>query len=424
MRKEDDAKDRIDFEDAARGQWRRYLKVFSMLVLLALVIYLANGHFYGIAEHPWFDIHSDDLLFVERFMAAPGAVAIDPDMPVAQVGEAPERGGEPRELRLYWHGIDHPALARWGFHYLLKWTGRMPERLGAESWDYAQGADWNIAMGRVAPPEVRWFVRVTNASFMVAAAALIYIALAHAVTPFAGCLCAVAFIDPWHILGHTVEIVWSLGPDPLLWLMMAAVLVSWVYLEDSWAGAVVTGLSAGLATSTKLNGAFLVVAFCGWLLYKRKWRRALAAGAAAFAVFVIFNPVVWSRGVLGFPRVLLDFIVWGRMRAPDYAASFVQLAGKGWLGARAVILGQPLWVWIVLVAALLASKRLRKLEIVPFWAAVIALAHLLTVPAPAPRYVFAIQAGLMIGVVAAYWPRHPVELLKSLPSLTKRRPRE
>jgi len=420
LREDTETTNKSDSKDAGRGEWRRYLSIFWTLGLLAAVIFLANWHFYGIAEHPVFDIHSDDVLFLERFMVKPSIVRVEPDMPIARMGEVPGRGGQPRELRLYWHGIDHPALERWVFHYLLKWAGRMPENLPVEPWDYSQSADWNIDRGHVAPPGARRFVRVTNAAFMVAAAALIFVAAARAVTPLAGFLCAAAFIDPLNALGHTVEIAWSLGPDPLLWLMMAATLVSWVYLEDSRHGALVTGLAAGLAASTKLNGAFLVIAFVGWLLYKRRWRRALAAGAAAFAVFVLVNPVVWSRGVAGFPRVLWDFVAWGRMRAPAYAAAFAELAGKGWLGARAVILARPLWLWIILIIALLASKRLRRLEPLVLWAAVIAMAHLLTVPAPAPRYVFPIHAGLIIGVVAAYWPRHPIALLKSLPALVKR----
>ena len=420
MREDIETEKKNDSIDARRGEWRRYLGIFWMLGLLAVVIFFANWHFYGIAEHPDFDIHSDDVLFVERFMVKPSTVNLEPNMPVARVREAPGPGGEPRWVRLYWHGIDHPALERWVFHFLLKLADRMPENLPVEPWDYSQSADWNIERGHVAPPGARRFVRVTNAAFMVATAALIFVAAARAVTPLAGFLCAVAFIDPLNVLGHTVEIVWSLGPDPLLWLMMTATLVSWVYLQDSWHGALITGLAAGLAASTKLNGAFLVIAFVGWLLYKRRWRRALAAGAAAFAVFVLVNPVVWSRGVAGFPRVLWDFVAWGRMRAPAYAAAFAELAGKGWLGARAVILGQPLWLWIILIIALLASKRLRRLEPLVLWAAVIAIAHLLTVPAPAPRYVFPIQAGLIIGVVAAYWPRHPIALLKSLAALVKR----
>ena len=422
MQEEKGAKEHAQAENAAAGQWRRWANTFWMLALLALVIYTANSHFYGIAEHPYFDVHSDDVLYIERFMLKPAPAAIDRDMPVARAAERPERGGEPRELRLYWHGIEHPALERWVFHYLLAWTGRMPESLPEEPWDYSQGHQWNIDRGHVAPAETRWFVRVTNAAFMVAAAALLYVAVARAVTPFAGFLCAMAFVDPVNLLGHTVEIVWSLGPDPLLWLMMAATLVSWVYLKDGWPGAMVTGAAAGLAASSKLNGAFLAVAFCGWLLYRHKWRRAIAAGAVAFAVFVILNPILWSRGVMGIPRVVWDFVAWGRLRAPAYAASFAELAGKGWLGARAVILGRPLWLWAILIVALLASRRLRKLEAVPLWAAVIALGHLLTVPAPAPRYIFPVQAGLLIGVVASYWPRHPLEFLKSVPQLLRRAP--
>lgn len=304
----------------------------------------------------------------------------------------------------------------------------MPESL-PEEWDYTQSHDWNVAAGRVAPEQARRMVRVTNAAFMVAAAALIYVAGARAVGPFAGFLCALAFIDPYHLMGHTVAVVWSLGPDCLLWLMMTGMLSLWVYLEDTWAGTLAAGLAAGLATSTKLNGAFLVVVLCAWLLYRRQWQKAMAAGGLALAIFVLLNPVVWSRGTLGIARVLWDFVAWGRIRAPEYAASFAELADRGWLGTRAVILSRPawlpgwlsLWLWMAITIALLASRRMRRVEIMPLWSATIALGHLMSVPAPEPRYVMPIQAGLLIGIAAAYWTRRPGELFKSLRERLSRR---
>ncbi|MHC4713415.1 MAG: YiiX/YebB-like N1pC/P60 family cysteine hydrolase [Planctomycetota bacterium] len=384
-----------------RNTWR----VLTNLVFLLAVVLIANNHFYGIVEHPWYDIHSDDVLFVERAMVRPAVVPVERGTSLSELAEIPARGAEPAYVRPYWHGIDHPALHRWVFHFLLRLTGRMPEQLPEADWDYSKSRDWNVAEGRIAPAGARWLMRVTNAALMVAAAVFIYLAAARRLDPLAGFVCAVCFVDPLNVLGHTIEIVWSLGPDPLLWAVMTAALVVWAYRGGTLSGTICVAVLSGLAASTKLNGAYLVIAFCAWLFLRKKWRLALLAGGVSFVVFVAVNPVIWSRGVFGAPRVLYDFVAWGRLRAGLYARSFDELEGKSWFGARAVILGRFWWLWLAGAVALLAAPRLRRLGIIPFWAAFVSLGHLLTVPAPAPRYVFPIQAGLLIGLVGAYWPK-------------------
>ena len=256
------------------------LRRMLALILLALIVYAAAEHFAGLAQEPMYQIHSDDLIWIYRFEHLPYAAA---------PGDEPERT----------HGIDQGGLERYVFHYLLSWSGKMPSG-PLPTWDYDKDFNWNVAQGRVAPPEAVHFVRVANAGFMIVAAALIFIALAWAVHPLAGLVGALFFIgDP-----GSVEVIWSIGSDPLFWMLSTAVLALWVFLPMSLASAIVIGVAAGLATSAKINAAAVLVAYCLWLLLKRRYLFSGVALAAGIVVFVATNPVLFGSGVLGVPATL------------------------------------------------------------------------------------------------------------------------
>ena len=244
-------------------------KIYRLLLLL-VVAWAAREHFFGIATHPDYDIHSDDVLIIERLKRPPSAAAPTGGFALDQL-EIPLRGDEPVANREYQAGIDHPSLERWLFHYLLSWSGRMPEELPREEWDYEKSMKWNIDRGIVAPPAARRFVRAVNALFMVLAAIFFYLAVMRSIAPAAGLIVALLFISH----GSTFEVCWSLGQDPLLWMIMAAALLLWGCMGVSLKGALWMGIMSGLAASTKLNGAFLTIAFCAWLLCHRKWRSLL-----------------------------------------------------------------------------------------------------------------------------------------------------
>ncbi len=386
-------------DDAARLDWRFHARRLQVLALLFVVAYAAAGHFIAIAENPRYDIHSDDVLIIRRFVLPPRAVMPKDNAPLAQIGK-PHWGVGPVENWEYVYSLDHPALQRWIFHYLLKWTGRMPRSLPDAEWDYDKDFKWNVDQGHVAPAETRRFVRVVNNIFMVIAAVFLYVALARAVSPMAALLGALYFI------GHTatVEIGWSLGQDPLLWMLVMSALVLWVYLGASRAAAISVGIVAGLAASTKLNGVFFVIAFCLWLVLKKKWRLALLSGGIAFGVFIVLDPVLFSRGIFRVPQVLWEMVAWRSWRAALYAQHFPAFAQSPRWRVIVYLLAYRDFPWPLLLL-LVVARRLRRLEAVPFWGLSFAACHLLTVTAPVPRYIFPVQVPLVIGVIAAWWPR-------------------
>lgn len=346
------------------------------LVLLAVVVFAAAQHFIGLAQNPLYQVHSDDLVWMYRFQHLPYAAA---------PGDDPE----------HTHGLDQPALERYVFHFLLKWTGRLPADKLPE-WDYNQDFNWNVSQGRVAPPDAVHFVRVVNAAFMIAAAVLIFLALAKAVSPLAG------FVGGLYFTVHpaTVDVTWSIGSDPLLWMLMPAALLIWLYRGKSLGGAIAVGIVTGLAASAKINGGVVVVGYCAWVLLKRRPLLAVAAGTAALVTFVALNPVVFGRGILGVPASLNEILTWRHTRSLQMAAHYQGYADAPRWRLFYYLLGP----WWPLLALILVSPRLWRLEPVVFWAAALTILHALTVTAPLPRYKLPIDAGLVLGVIAAYWP--------------------
>jgi hypothetical protein len=73
----------------------------------------------------------------------------------------------------------------------------------------------------------------------------------------------------------------------------------WLFVKDKgWTAALVLGVVGGLATSTKYNGALVLVAgMAYYFIWGRSWRRAglpLLMGVVAVAVFAALNPVYWG----------------------------------------------------------------------------------------------------------------------------------
>ncbi len=370
----------------ARQEPRSQARRLATLVLFAVVVLLGAWHFLAIADSPVFSVHSDDVIWMYRFVHWPRPV-------------------DPADRYDYVHGIDQGALERWVFGALLRVTGRMPEKPLPPEWDYKQSFEWNVAAGRVAPPDAARLVRIANALFMTAAAALIFLALARAAGSVAGFFGGIFFI----VNGAAVEVLWSLGSDPLFWALTALSVYLWARLGDSLKAAIVVGLVAGLATSAKVNAGAVVAAFCLWLLLKRQWRRALIAGATALGVFVLTNPILFSKGVFGVPAVMLEMARWRAARAAGVAANYPAYAHAP-QAARALML--LAWWWLAAIPLFLAPA-LRRLEPIPFWAAVMLVVHGLTVTVPVARYVYPMYVALAMGLLAAWWPT-VVEGLRAL----------
>jgi hypothetical protein len=240
------------------------------------------------------------------------------------------------------------------------------------------------------------FVRVVNAAFMIAAVGLIFAAFARAVSPLAGLLGG--FYLALHPAFPTV--MWSIGPDPLLWLFVTAALALWVRYGATSRGAIAVAIAGGLAASAKLDGALVVAGYCLWLLARRQPRRAVLSGAIALALFVLVNPILFSRGVLGVPGMLWNMFYWRGTRTAMMTLNYPAYAAAPRWYIPFYLMGS----WWTLVPLLLVSPRLWRLEPAVFWAVVFAVGHIALVTVPEPRYTLYIDAGVALGLIAGYWP--------------------
>ena len=366
----------------------------------------------GLATAPAFQIHSDDLIWMWRFKNLPRPSLPTRDTEYIKMKYLPG-AGTPYDDLSYIHGLDQPALERWVCHFLLKVSGRMPESLPQKDWDYDRDFNWNVTQGNVAPPDSVRLVRVANAAFMILAAACLFLALARAVSPLAG------LVGSLYLVFHPslIDVMWSIGSDPLLWLCMCAALLCWTLFEDSRTGLILVSLLGGLAASAKVNGAFIVVGYAVWLALRRKYLYAVLAAAIGLLTFIICNPIVFSRGIFGVPVMLWEFLHWRTVRSSMIAAHYPAFAEAGRWRVMFYLLG----VWWPLLPLLIVSRRLWKLDAPVFWAFTLAVGHLLTVSAPLPRYTIAIQEGLALGLIAAYWPKRPLAWKRLLTFLRPRR---
>jgi len=376
-----------------RDPWRR---LFTLVLLGALAL-VAGRSFLAVADRSDYQVHSDDLTWMWRFVEKPRAALPSQPTDYRAVSYLPGQGQAPQSDLDYIWGLDQPALERWVFHGLLHISGRFPETLPEKNWDYTHDLRWNVENGNVGPPDAVHFVRVVNAAFMILAVVLIFAALARAVSPLAGLIAGLYFV-----LHPSVTVtMWSIGPDPLLWLLMAAGLALWVWQGATWRGAVLVGVVGGLAASAKLNGALVIVGFCLWLVLKRRPLLALLAGVLALAVFVVVNPILFSRGVTGLPGMLWEMARWRSVRTGMMMQGYPAFAAA----PRWYIPFYLLGAWWALVPLLVVSQRLWRFEPAVFWAATLAIGHLALVTVPEPRYTLLIEAVLVTGLIAGYWPK-------------------
>lgn len=365
------------------------------LVLLAVLAFAAGKQYVGFATNPEFEVNSDDLLWMWRFVNLPRPAL--PTIPADYVRMKYLPGpNTPKPDLDYINGLDQPALERWIMHVLLDRTGRLPDSLRDIAWDYDRDYQWNLANGNVAPPDAVRFVRVVNAAFMIAAVLLLYVAVARSVTPLAGFVTAISVV----LHSALVDVMWSIGSDPLLWLCMSAALAAWVFLGTSVWSAVLVGLLGGLAASAKINGGVVAAGAVLWLVLNRRWRFAVLCGGIALLVFIIVNPICFSKGLFGVPSMLWELVRWRSIRADMIAAHYPMYAEASQWKVPFYLLGP----WWPLVPLLLVSRKFYRLDPLVWWSAALAVGHLAVVNAPLPRYTFPMQVGLLAGLIGAYWP--------------------
>ena len=197
------------------------------------------------------------------------------------------------------------------------------------------------------------------------------------------------FMLPWVLtglvlaLGRTAALAGKAGAGRLLWVC------AWL------------GILGGLATSSKLNGALLLVCAAAWvasawLAAPREERVGFArgplaalllCGMLAFGLFFVLNPRLWSgplegvRDILARWEALLTYFQdeWAQRTGVEVARNVPErlslyarktlerdepigaLTGANWLGAAALVVGLVALIWASLRASHVERARLRVL---------------------------------------------------------------
>jgi hypothetical protein len=209
----------------------------------------------------------------------------------------------------YFYCIDHPAVTRIVYRAALHASGVYS--IGQQTWDSSRKAAANIAEGRLLPDKTRNLLRTVNFFFFLAGVLLVYVGFQGILrNPLLAALAALPLALEPSAIKTELAIVPYIGADAMLFFMLALVWAVWQRIaRPGFAAAIALGALAGLATATKLNGAFvlpgLVIYFA---VYSRGVSRVLFAAAVcttAAVVFLALNPVfvgpgpAWSASVLG-----------------------------------------------------------------------------------------------------------------------------
>ncbi len=193
------------------------------------------------------------------------------------------------------------------------------------------------------------------------------------------------FMLPWVLAG----LVLALGQSAALAGGAGSGRRLWVY---AW-----LGILGGLATSSKLNGALLLVCAGAWLasawvvapqgerldLARRSLTRLLVCGALAFGVFFVLNPRLWSGPVDGVRDILArwDALItyfqdeWAQRTGVEVARNLPErlslyarktlsrdepigaLTGSAWIGGAALAVGLVSLSWSALRANQMERTR-------------------------------------------------------------------
>jgi MFS family permease len=303
----------------------------------------------------------------------------------------------------YWHAVDHPALFHWVDYWLLAVlridVGDVPDVLPDQTYD------WHMENGRVAPRRPVMVLRCANAAAYILALAALYMASVKALGSHAwGFLIGAALALP-PSLGQFVA--GGIKTDAYLAFFLAVCILAWLFAHCSHkpftlakAGAI--GALAGLAVSTKFNGALVLLAYMSYLLTcspgYRRLLLAAAAAVAAFAVFVAVNPVMWKAfvpehgGPVWWWRYAADVM---RQRAEVYEMHARMFRRVDVFALIAFFL--PFWYLLPIVALLAAHSRREKwFAPVAFWAVFLVIGTVLTVRYQFTRYRMPIDMGLSV----------------------------
>lgn len=296
----------------------------------------------------------------------------------------------------YYYAIDHPALSRWANRASLALQGVKIGEVPVV--DKTRSRQWNIENGRAAPREPVMALRRSNVAVLTLALVCLYLVARRVVggyvVPFA--LAAPLAIPPGigrYVGGYILT-------DAYLCFFIALAALVWVLSHSSqrpgfWPRVVANGLVLGLAISTKLNAGLMLLAYMTYLTIilrgPRRWLMPLLAAAAAFAMFILVNPVMWHGGIPQWWRVISDTLSF-RGKVMEMHA---QMFGTAGLFARTAVL-VPRWYLLPLFAVPVWYARREKWFLpLALWAGFLIAGTIVSVNQPLPRYRMPINVPLV-----------------------------
>jgi hypothetical protein len=303
--------------------------------------------------------------------------------------------------RKYYYCIDHPAVTRIIYGAALHATGVRTLDIG--EWDDRLDEAANVAEGRVLPYRVMITLRMVNLLLFAGAVIIAYFAFDLVIgNRILACLAALALAVDGAARAEVNGTVTYIGTDaPFLFWALA----SWfVWLKASGKGIMgplVVGAVAGIATATKLTGAFIVLGAAGyWCVYSGGWRRLaypLVTCAAAVTAFVLLNPVYLGGGIDWAIQVFRD------MLSLRFQVRQEHLASVGTYTRLEVILSAlPHLVFAIAAAGIMVAwRRAWWFGATAFWSISLIAFHMLFLYRFMPRYAVPMRAAFIALVMAA-----------------------
>ena len=312
--------------------------------------------------------------------------------------------------REYYYCTHHPSVTRIIYGSVLHLVGA-DEPLGKQ-YNYGATQAENEVRGNLIGYVARITLRVTNAAFTLTAMLLVFFGLLRIWPNRALAALAVVLI----VLDQTFTtsfngVIGKVGSDAVLLFMLVAFWFAWLRVaRRGVSGAVVLGVLGGLATSTKLNGSFvLVAAIAYYLVAERGWRRLLmplALGVTSVAVFILLNPIYVGGGFRWAWMVFHDTLT------TLYKLQFETIGNpvnSRWLvtgGADLKLSLFPYLPFLVPATALAATVRREWwFEPTVFWSGAIIVLNLAGLVLFLPVYTVPIRAAFLILIAAASMAR-------------------
>lgn len=304
-------------------------------------------------------------------------------------------------IQKYNYAINHPTVGRIVNRFALHALG-MYDR-PTHKWDYKLTRAENLKLGNFLPSRITIGLRMVNLAFFLATAIVAWFGLAYILRN--RFLAVVGILPIAFEPAMTTDfrcVVPYIGSDAVFVFLTVAVWAAWLALgrRGTW-GAILLGIFAGLAVSTKVNAAFMVV---GLMLYyafaatgTRRFSQPLVVLAASVAVFLALNPIYFGGGWPWAKRVFtdtLDFMAW--IKNDKTSAAWAVYTRR-----ETILAAFPCILFAVPVAVLAWRARGAKwLAPTLLWSLPVIVGNLAFIYMPDPRYSAPIRVAFWVLVAA------------------------